>query len=119
MKLIFTIIMILMASNLFALYIPILYHSNPSAPTYPNPQQRSGACIAPINFSIEHRCSITYAGSYSINDYRCGDYLIKGDCNGGTINVIDNSTINSNPIHSIILLLLGFLSFGLILTFFR
>jgi len=105
MKLLFTIIMVLTMSNIFAVYIP---------PPQPAIEQHNGGCLPPINFSIEHKCSLSYSSIYAVNTYNCGQYQITGDCNGGVVNSNDGS---ESLLSQGILLGIVFLGIGIFIKF--
>lgn len=59
------LVILLCVGSIHSIFIP-MHH-----PPQPNPEQQSGGCLGPINFSVEKNCRLTYASTYSVNIFDC------------------------------------------------
>jgi hypothetical protein len=44
-------------------------------------------CMPPIKAAENLKCDLESKNRWSINDYTCGCYIMKGDCEGGLISI--------------------------------
>lgn len=55
----------------------------------PTPPSQSSGCMPPVDFVVEHHCSLSLRSAYSPLEYMCtnneGSWDLIGDCKGGVL----------------------------------